>query len=622
MDDRIVKNTHRELRTMNGKIDELELTLNVLTSTIRSQSSLLYSSMKMKSAAGAYALQPILNTTQLELALDRVQVAMVHQGAAMRQLFALKSGAAIAQGAAATKATDDKTKLLPWAENFQKSDFGKTIISSNEVLKPFKDLGDTVVALFEGPLKIKTSIDEYRKWFQGKGGESGNNNSDSNGSCTCSCCAPASDRTGGNGGGSPDNQSDSRRRSSRRARGRQGRQDSEPTQESRRRSDNGGRSRHNRRNTGANQRNSRRRSSLGGSSAPPPEPSTGTGRQELGRAAQGENGSASRTRTDRHGPAWRLSHMLPKSRKGRAALGIAGAAGAIGAGYALFSGSSKEGQQPDDGSSQPSTTITNVATVAQSSIDMVQAVQSMRGAADVTAGAAQQAAAPTTANAIRASAQSASAATRTASAAKKVGWFGKLLKGAKAVSKATKLLRLTPAGFLGGLALDAGLWAAEKFLLPKDEDQGKDELQKPTLPTTLPATLPNNIRRPGATLPMADASRAPVTLQAGIGPQVSTTAGTSYRPYSDMTGTGIPVSTSPTLNVPPAIPGRTGTMDVNANSNVVMNLNVNGYVDMRMIDEIKRIAREQFDASFRSFERSIASKMPKPQTGPGGVTSH
>ncbi|WP_028545747.1 hypothetical protein [Paenibacillus taiwanensis] len=618
MDDRIVKNTHRELRTMNGKLDELELTLNILTSTIRNQSNLLFSTMKMKSAASAHPLQPTLNTTRLELALDRVQVAMVHQGDAMRQLFALKSGAANVQGAAAAKTSDDKPKLQPWAENFQKSDFGKTIISSNEVLKPFKELGDTVVALFEGPQKIKTSIDEYRKWFQGKGGESGNNNSDSNGGCTCSCCAPASGGTGGNGGGSPDTQSDSRRRDSRRARGRQGRQDSEPTQESRRSSNNGGRSRRNRRNTGANQRNSRRGSSSGGSSAPPPEPSTGAGRQELGRAAQGEDGSGSRTRTDRHGPAWKLSHLLPKSRKGRAALGIAGAAGAIGAGYALFGGSNKEGQQPDDGSSQPSATLTNVATVAQSSMDMVQAVQSMRGAADVTAGAAQQAAAPTTANAIRASAQSASAATRTASAAKKVGWFGKLLKGAKVVSKATKLLRLTPAGFLGGLALDAGLWAAEKFLLPKEEDQGKDELQK--LPS--PQTLTNNISRAGTASPLAATARAPMVPQTGIGPATASAATTSYRPYSDMTGTGVPVSTSPTLNMPPPIPGRTGTMDVSANSNVVMNLNVNGYVDMRMIDEIKRIAREQFDASFRSFERSITSKMPKPQVGPGGVTSH
>ena len=84
-----------------------------------------------------------------------------------------------------------------------------------------------------------------------------------------------------------------------------------------------------------------------------------------------------------------------------------------------------------------------------------------------------------------------------------------------------------------------------------------------------------------------------------------------------------PVSAPPAANSNASARTIPQTVDVNANSQVVMNLNVNGYIDRKMIEEIKRICREQYESAFRSFERGITSKVPlPPPVNKGGMMSH
>ncbi|TVX91764.1 phage tail tape measure protein [Paenibacillus agilis] len=259
------------------------------------------------------------------------------------------------------------------------------------------------------------------------------------------------------------------------------------------------------------------------------------------------------------------------------------------AGYSLsnfFTGSS--------GESSPVSEVVNAASTAAQVADAVQTVQS------VTTQTTQTAATQAAQTASTASAQ-AKAAAETASTAKKASWGKRLLDGARTVSKATRVLRLNPVGFLGGMALDAGLWAADKWLFGEDKEKKEPEPPKPQ-------------------------PKPPETIQKTVEAASSTTT-TSFRPNT-VAPTSVVPSAVPAAPTPAPIGAGSGTMDINTNSNVVMNLNVTGLVDQKMIEEIKRIAREQYDASFRSFERHILDKMPKPKPpappiqGKGGAMSY
>lgn len=287
--------------------------------------------------------------------------------------------------------------------------------------------------------------------------------------------------------------------------------------------------------------------------------------------------------------------LLGKAKKYRK-WGILGAAvGSVS--MRLFGG----GEKAEEEGNSDSTTVQTSA-VIQSTAETVQTVQSMSEAAKA--------------------ASTASNASKVASATKKVGWLGKLLKGARTVSKATRFLRWNPVGFLGGLAVDAGLWAAEKFLLPKDEEnQDNENIEDDKKKTS--AMVRSNIFAKNRVLAASTSSTShPFSGSRGsFGPA----------PDSDPSGTMTLTSSASndqTLNMPGTSPAASGSMEVSANSNVTMNLNVNGYIDNRMIEEIKRIAREQYDASFRAFQRSIEDKLPKPKPFPrpqvaeGGMMSY
>lgn len=245
-----------------------------------------------------------------------------------------------------------------------------------------------------------------------------------------------------------------------------------------------------------------------------------------------------------------------------------------------------------------------------------------------------------------------------------LSWTKKILTGAKVVNKVSRFARFTPMGLIGGFALDAGIYAAEKWLLPKlekntkkEEELTEEQIRKnaeqmrafkeaanqaastsnPGFQHTIPptfGTLPasSNVPTPSpATTPAqgqntTDASPEPSAPRPQPHPGMLATppaATFSTKPYTSMGTPMEPVSAPPAANSNASARTIPQTVDVNANSQVVMNLNVNGYIDRKMIEEIKRICREQYESAFRSFERGITSKVPlPPPVNKGGMMSY
>lgn len=245
-----------------------------------------------------------------------------------------------------------------------------------------------------------------------------------------------------------------------------------------------------------------------------------------------------------------------------------------------------------------------------------------------------------------------------------LSWTKKILTGAKVVNKVSRFARFTPMGLIGGFALDAGIYAAEKWLLPKlekntkkEEELTEEQIRKnaeqmrafkeaanqaastsnPGFQHTIPptfGTLPasSNVPTPSPTTTPAqgqnttDASPEPSAPKPQPHPGMLATppaATFSTKPYTSMETPMEPVSAPPAANSNASARTIPQTVDVNANSQVVMNLNVNGYIDRKMIEEIKRICREQYESAFRSFERGITSKVPlPPPVSKGGMMSY
>ncbi|WP_374019524.1 hypothetical protein ABU162_07530 [Paenibacillus thiaminolyticus] len=601
MDDRITKNVHRELRAMNGKLDEVGSVFRIMTDSMQEQIAEMKRAARPKRGGPALAtgsiasdVKSIANMMRRQASIRPLGQSLAHAAqpdaltvAVGQQLSASLAGLqrtlVAMQGQAKAPEQQEKKPGNEEKTYWQKSlDFAITA-------------QDYVYAASDSITKVKDAIENVefvKKLFSGESGSQ----------CKCCCCRGGGSALSGLAGeaGGRDKKKNKKKRGwnifGKKKRGTSGQSEGEGAQ---------------------------RQKELGkavapskdGAAAPPGKGGTAVPPAKGGSPVPQPNGvpaaspakSGSATPPSAGGTAAPLTTAATSSsapqdtasslppRKTKYAkpkrgllkkVGKWGTVAAIAGDFALNMFGRKKEEEAEDGTAAAPT---DAIAAAQTTADSVQSVQAATG----------------TMAEIATSTSTASDVGKAASAAKKTGWFGKLLKGARTVSKATRFLRFTPAGFLGGLALDAGLWAAEKFLLPKEEEQ--------------PAAAP-------------DAKK--LSVQSRL-PSPAVAAGT-YRPMADA-----PLASAPPSPVPepvhsgsrgsfgPPLPaGNRSGFDVTANSNVVMNLNVNGYIDMRMIEEIKRIAREQFDASFRSFERSIASKlpppkpMPKPVVAEGGMMSY
>ncbi|MFD3271927.1 hypothetical protein ACE3MS_17695 [Paenibacillus dendritiformis] len=591
MDDRITKNVHRELRTMNGKLDELGSVFRIMTDSMQEQIAEMKRAARPKRGGPALASSSIASDVKSIANMMRRQASIRSGGPSLAHaarpnelgqqlsasLAAVQSTTVVVQGPA--KAEEKKSEEKSY---WQKAlEFAKTA-------------QDYVYAASDSITKVKDAIenvDFVKKLFTGESGGS---------QCKCCCCQGGGGISSGlAGGGRNKKKKPGRGKPLKLKKGAPGRSGGEGAQRQKELGKAVAPSK-----DGAAVPPGKSGTAVppakGGSSVPPAKgapaaspaksgpatpPSAGKTAAPLATAAssasapQGKSASAST-------PFARARRKVtsPKPKRGLLKkVGTWGAVAAMAGDFALnMFGRKKEEKEEEEGGEY-------AITAAQTTAETVQSVQAATGTmADIAT-----------------STSTASDVGKAASAAKKTGWFGKLLKGARTVSKATRFLRFTPAGFLGGLALDAGLWAAEKFLLPKEEEQpaAAPDAKKLSVQSRLPSpAVAAGTYRPMADAPLASAPSSPL-------PE--------------------PVHSSSRGSFGPPLPaGNRSGLDVTANSNVVMNLNVNGYIDMRMIEEIKRIAREQFDASFRSFERSIASKlpppkpMPKPVVAEGGMMSY
>ncbi|NGP58389.1 hypothetical protein FLT15_08295 [Paenibacillus thiaminolyticus] len=586
MDDRITKNVHRELRTMNGKLDEVGSVFRMMTDSMQEQIAEMKRAARPKRGGPALATGGIASDVKSIANMMRRQASIRSGGPSLAHavqpkglgqqlsasLAAVQSTTVVVQGPA--KAEDKKSG------NEEKSYWQKA-------LEFAKTAQDYVYAASDSIKKVKGVIDNVnyvKKLFTGESGGS---------QCKCCCCQGGGGISSGLAGeaGGRDKKKNKKKRgggkSGKKKRGGSGQSGREGAQ---RQKELGKAAAPSKDGTAAPP-------GKGGAAVPPAKGAPAASPTKSGPATPPTAGRTAAPLTTAATPPSAPQGTAPSSTSGKVTpakpkrgllkkVGKWGTVAAIAGDFALnMFGRKKEEEAEDGTAAAPADAIA----AAQTTADSVQSVQAATG----------------TMAEIATSTSTASDVGKAASAAKKTGWFGKLLKGARTVSKATRFLRFTPAGFLGGLALDAGLWAAEKFLMPKEEEQ--------------PAAAP-------------DAKK--LSVQSRL-PSPAVAAGT-YRPMADA-----PLASAPPSPVPepihsgsrgsfgPPLPaGNRSGLDVTANSNVVMNLNVNGYIDMRMIEEIKRIAREQFDASFRSFERSIASKlpppkpMPKPVVAEGGMMSY
>lgn len=586
MDDRITKNVHRELRTMNGKLDELGSVFRIMTDSIQEQIAEMKRAARPKRGGPALASGSIASDVKSIANMMRRQASIRSGGPSLAHaaqpnelgqqlsasLSALQTTTVVVQGPA--KAEDKKSG------NEEKTYWQKALDFAITAQ-------DYVYAASDSIKKVKGVIDNVnyvKKLFTGESGGS---------QCKCCCCQGGGSVSSGLSGEGEGR--DGKKKKKKRGRGKSGKKKRGGSGQ------NGGGGAQRQKELGKAVAPSKDGAAAppgkGGAAVPPAKGSPAASPAKSGPVTPPAAGGTAAPLTTAASSSSAPQGTAPSSPSGKGTpakpqrgflkkLGKWGTVAAIAGDFALnMFGRKKEEEAEGGTAAAPADAIV----AAQTTAETVQSVQAATGTmADIAT-----------------STSTASDVGKAASAAKKTGWFGKLLKGARAVSKATRFLRFTPAGFLGGLALDAGLWAAEKFLLPKEEEQ--------------PAAAP-------------DANKLSVQSQISA----TTVAAGTYRPMSDAPLASAlpsplpePVHSGSRGSIAPPHPaGNRGGFDVTANSNVVMNLNVNGYIDMRMIEEIKRIAREQFDASFRSFERSIASKlpppkpMPKPVVAEGGMMSY
>ncbi|MBG9794459.1 hypothetical protein ABD76_18895 [Paenibacillus dendritiformis] len=581
MDDRITKNVHRELRAMNGKLDEIGSVFRIMTDSIQEQIAEMKRAARPKRGGPALAIGGIASDVKSIANMMRGQASIRPGGPSLAHaaqpnalgqqlsasLSALQSTTVVVQGPAQA---EDKKSGNEEKTYWQKAlDFAITA-------------QDYVYAASNSIKKVKEVIDNVnyvKKLFTGDSGGS---------QCKCCCCQGGGGASSGLAGGGRDKKKKpGRGKPLKLKRGAPGRSGGEGAQ----------RQKELGKAVAPSKDGAAAPPGKGGTAVPPAKGAPAASPAKSGPASPPPAGGTSAPLTTAASssstpqgtasslPSRKVTHGKPK-RGFLKKVGTWGTVAAIAGDFALnMFGRKKEEEAEGGNAAAPADAIV----AAQTTAETVQSVQAATGTmADIAA-----------------STSTASDVGKAASAAKKTGWFGKLLKGARAVSKATKFLRFTPAGFLGGLALDAGLWAAEKFLLPKEEEQpaAAPDAKKLSVQSRLPSpAVAAGTYRPMAEAPLASAPPSPLPEPIHSGSRGSFG--------------------------PPLPAGNRGGLDVTANSNVVMNLNVNGYIDMRMIEEIKRIAREQFDASFRSFERSIASKlpppkpMPKPVVAEGGMMSY
>ncbi|RJG24217.1 hypothetical protein [Paenibacillus thiaminolyticus] len=591
MDDRITKNVHRELRTMNGNLAEIGSVFRIMTDSMQEQIAEMKRAARPKRGGPALATGGIASDVKSIANMMRRQASIRSGGpnlanAAQPNELALSVGQQLSASLAALQRTLAANKGQAKApDQPEKKPGNEEKTYWQKALEFAKTAQDYVYAASDSIKKVKEVIDNakyVKKLFTGESGGS---------QCKCCCCQGGGGISSGlAGGGRNKKKKPGRGKPLKLKKGAPGRSGGEGAQRQKELgkavapSKDGTAAPPGKSGTAVPPAKGAPAASPAKSGPATPPTAGGTASPSATAASpasapQGKSASAST-------PFARARRKVtsPKPKRGLLKkVGTWGAVAAMAGDFALnMFGRKKEEKEEEEGGEY-------AITAAQTTAETVQSVQAATG----------------TMAEIATSTSTASDVGKAASAAKKTGWFGKLLKGARTVSKATRFLRFTPAGFLGGLALDAGLWAAEKFLLPKEEEQ--------------PAAAP-------------DAKK--LSVQSRL-PSPAVAAGT-YRPMADAPLASAPPSPLPEpvhsgsrgSFGPPLPAGNRSGLDVTANSNVVMNLNVNGYIDMRMIEEIKRIAREQFDASFRSFERSIASKlpspkpMPKPVVAEGGMMSY
>lgn len=621
MDDRISKNIHRELRTMNGKFDEMGVVSRILTDSIKEQTaqmkrnarkktpkiggltfpsatsdSITFSKLNTMFASlqrqvASLRVSPLItiSTNANSSSSNRVVIENTNELASSiaQQLPAsLSQKPAVALAFALCKCSSDKKEEKPktWLDYI--GDAYKLFKDVNSDFTNLRDLSDNIKFGKEMYEKIKKKRDGSKSDGESESSSSGKDEPQKDlGQAANGTKNEGEAKDKGNSNKGKENTADSLKSA---ANGSNKDKNSPPT----------------------NAKHNDSKTTNTGTDADQKSSPTSNARQDLANAATGSNGegqapSPKDIKVDNSKPS-----PAPKKRRGAGILGRAKKLGkwggflAGGAGLAmgLFGG-----KKDEDGDGEKSeSTADDSSNVVQATAETVQSVQSTVGPMADAAKAAS----------------TASDVSKAASATKKVGWLGKLLKGARTVSKATRFLRFNPVGFLGGLAVDAGLWAAEKFLLPNDEEKPDKESEEDDKSKSAAKMMVRSYM-------VKNHALAASTVQSNI--QSYSPNGEGMQPIVEGSPTG---AKSSTVTMPqrqtPNMPGPTasGGMEVSANSNVTMNLNVNGYIDNRMIEEIKRIAREQYDASFRALERGIADKLPKPkpiprpQVAEGGMMSH
>lgn len=626
MDDRISKNIHRELRTMNGKLDEMGVVSRILMDSIKEQTAqmkrnarqktpkiggltfpsatsdsitfsklnTMFSSLQRQVASLRVSPLITISTNANSSSSNRVVIENTNELASSiaQQLPAsLSQKPAVALAFALCKCSSDKKEEKPktWLDYI------------GDAYKLFKDVNSDFTNLRDLSDNIKFGKEMYEKIKKKRDGSKSDGESESSSSGKDD---PQKDL--GQAANGTKNEGEAKDKGDPSNKGKE----KENTADSLKSAANGSNKDKNSPPTNAKPNDSKSSPTNTGTDADQKSSPTSNARQDLANAATGSNGegqapSPKDTKVDSSKPS-----PAPKKRRGAGILGRAKKLGkwggflAGGAGLAmgLFGGKKDEGGDAEKSES----TADDSSNVVQATAETVQSVQSTVGPMADAAKAAS----------------TASDVSKAASATKKVGWLGKLLKGARTVSKATRFLRFNPVGFLGGLAVDAGLWAAEKFLLPNDEEKPDKESEEDDKPKSAAKMMVRSYMAKNHAL-------AASTVQSNI--QSYSPNGEGMQPIVEDSPTG---AISSTVTMPqrqtPNMPGPTasGGMEVSANSNVTMNLNVNGYIDNRMIEEIKRIAREQYDASFRALERGIADKLPKPkpiprpQVAEGGMMSY
>lgn len=627
MDDRISKNIHRELRTMNGKLDEMGVVSRILTDSIKEQTAGLKQNAKQKTPKLEGLTFPSATSDSITFSkLNMMFVSLQRQVASLRvsplitistnvdssssnrvtientnelaSSIAQQLSASLPQQlAAALASTLGKCSSTDNDKSEKKGDKSKSWLDRiNDAYEGFKKVNDEVTTFRDLSENIKFVKEVGSKIKNKWGGSKSDGKSEGSGGGK-----EDSQKDLGQAANGAKNEGDTKDKGNPSNKGKE----KENSVDSLKSAANGSNKDKNSLPNSAKPNNSKSPPTNTGTDAnqkSSPKPTSNT-QQDLANAATGSNGEGQAPSPKDIKVESSKPSTAPKKRWGAGILGKAKKLGKWGSFFAGGAGLAMGlfgGKKDEDGEKSESA-ANDSSNVVQATAETVQSVQTSVG---------------TMADA----ANTASTVSNAGKAAKKVGWLGKLLKGARAVSKATKFLRFTPAGFLGGLAVDAGLWAAEKFLLPKDEENQDNEKLEEDKQNSLPMVRANIIEK--------NRMLAASTVTSSVQPYSTNLVSPQPMVDSPSIGTMTPASSNQPLHMPGTGPTANGSMEVSANSNVTMNLNVTGYIDNRMIEEIKRIAREQYDASFRSFQRSIEGKLPKPKPFPrpqvaeGGMMSY